>query len=168
MLGSPRPEPLSPSPTYNTTPRQSPRLAQYPSPRVSPGQAPYLKVAPRVNPRNVSHPRLDPTPQEQIVIPLTPHPSADNAPYVSQGTARGGIFNTFEEEHIMETPTLPRYNTRAGVQQHSAKSAQHDATRVFRPIVFTNTQVYYTSPHSAINHLPMVNAVINQDTGASL
>jgi hypothetical protein len=90
----------SPSPTYIATPRQSPRLAWYPSPRVIPGQAPSPRVAPRVNTRHVSSPRVDPTLQQHIVIPLTPHPEAENAPYVPQGTAGENRFDTFEEEHM--------------------------------------------------------------------
>jgi hypothetical protein len=88
-------------------------------------------------------------------------------PYVPQCMAGVNLFETFEEEH-METPSLPRYKTRTRARQHSANNAQHHAPRVFRPITFTNTQGFHTSPKQAINQIPMVNAVINQDTGASL
>jgi hypothetical protein len=33
---------------------------------------------------------------------------------------------------------------------------------------FTNTQVFNAAPKQAVNHIHMANAVINQDTGASL
>jgi hypothetical protein len=77
------------------------------------------------------------------------------------------IFDTFEEEH-METPSLPRYNTRARAHQHSYNQAQFLAPHFFRPIAFTNNQGVHVSPKQATNHIPMTNAVINQDTGASL
>jgi hypothetical protein len=65
----------------------------------------------------------------------------------------------------METTTLPRYNTRARAQlHHSENSSQHHTPR----ITFTNTQVYHESTQRSISHIPMANAVINQDTGASL
>jgi hypothetical protein len=166
ILGSPSPAPPSPEPTYPNNPRQLPHLAHYISPRVSPGQAPSPRVAPGVNPRNVSSPRVDPTLPQHLVIPLTPHPSVENAPYVHQGTA-GGIFDTFEEEHMV-TPNLPKYSTRSRAQQNSANNAQHNAPCLFCPITFTNTQVYHAAPHKSISYIPMANAVINQDTGASL
>jgi hypothetical protein len=77
------------------------------------------------------------------------------------------LLDTFEEEH-MESPSLPRFNTRARSSQHSANNAQHIAPCVFRPIPFTNTEVFHAAPKQAINQIPMVNAVINQETGASL
>jgi hypothetical protein len=63
---------------------------------------------------------------------------------------------------------FPRYNIMSMAQQHSANSVQHHAPRVFRPITFTNTQGCHIAPHRAINHMPMANAVISQDTGAGL
>jgi hypothetical protein len=77
------------------------------------------------------------------------------------------VFDTFEEEH-MERPSLPRYNTRVRAHQHSANNTQHLAPRVFCPIIFTNTQGFHAAPKQAINHIPMANAVINQETGARL
>jgi hypothetical protein len=68
----------------------------------------------------------------------------------------------------MKTPSLPRYNTRARALQHSANQAQILAPRVFRPISFTNTQGFHVALNQATNNIPMSNAVINQDTGASL
>jgi hypothetical protein len=68
----------------------------------------------------------------------------------------------------MGPPTLHRYNTRARACQHSENNAQHHATHVFCPITFTNTQVFHASPKQGIHQIPMANAVINQDTGASL
>jgi hypothetical protein len=116
---------------------------------------------------HVASPRVNPTIPQHNVIPLTPHPAAPNAPYVPQGMAGENIFDTFEEEH-MDTPSLPRYNTRARVQQHYAHSVQNYAPRVFFPITFTNTQVCQISPQHTINQIPMANDVINQDTGDSL
>jgi hypothetical protein len=63
---------------------------------------------------------------------------------------------------------LPRYNTRARTRQHSAHSVQHQVPRAFRPITFTNTNGCHISPRHAINPIPMADAVVNQDTGASL
>jgi hypothetical protein len=68
----------------------------------------------------------------------------------------------------MVTPALPRYNNRSRSQQHSANNAQHHIPRIFRPIIFTNTQVYHASPQKDINHIPIANDASNQDTGASL
>jgi hypothetical protein len=105
MLGSPCPETPSRVPTYLATPRQSPRLARYPSPRMIPIQAPSPRVAPRVNPGHVASPRVDITIPQHNIIPMAPHPAAPNAPYVPQGMAGENIFNTFEEGHL-ETPTV--------------------------------------------------------------
>jgi hypothetical protein len=81
--------------------------------------------------------------------------------------AGGNIFDTFEEEHKV-TPTLPQYNTRARTQHHSDNNAQHHVPRILHPITFRNTQVYHAPSQQAINHITTANAVINQDTGASL
>jgi hypothetical protein len=102
------------------------------------------------------------------IIPLTPHPASANAPYVPQYMAGVNLFDTFEEEHNMEAPSLPRYNTRARTRQHSANQAQLLAPRVFCPITLTNTQGFNAAPKQANNNIPMANAVINQDTGAGL
>jgi hypothetical protein len=77
------------------------------------------------------------------------------------------LFETFEEEH-METPALPRYNTRARARQHSASQAQFLVPRISRPIGFTNNQIVDVTPTQAPNPIPMANSIINQDTGASL
>jgi hypothetical protein len=77
------------------------------------------------------------------------------------------LFENYEEEHI-ETPALPRYNTRSRVHQHSANQAQILAQRIFRPIAFTNNQSVAVTPTQPPNHIPMANVVINQDTGSSL
>jgi hypothetical protein len=108
MLGSHIQAPPAPTP-----PSQSPRIVRYPSQRVSHRQAPSPRVAPRVNPVNVSSTRVNHTLPRHSVLPLTPHPAAANAPYVPQVMTGVNFFDTFEEEH-METPSLPRYNTRAG------------------------------------------------------
>jgi hypothetical protein len=68
----------------------------------------------------------------------------------------------------METPSLPRYATRGRARQHSANNAHNHAPHVSRPLTFTSTQVFHAAPKQAINQIPMANAVINQDTGASL
>jgi hypothetical protein len=167
----PAPVPLLGSPIQAlpapTMPGQSPRLARYPYQMVSPRQAPSPKVAPIVNPVHVASPRVNHTLPRNSVIPLTLYPAAANAPYVHQGMAEVNLFDNFEEEH-METPSLRRYNTRARAHQHSANQAQHLAPHVFLPITFTNTQDFHASPKQAINHIPMANAVINQNTGNSL
>jgi hypothetical protein len=77
------------------------------------------------------------------------------------------LFDTFEEEH-MESPALPRYNTRARARQHSANQAHFLAPHIFRPIAFINNQNVAVTPRQATNNIPMADAVINQDTGASL
>jgi hypothetical protein len=76
------------------------------------------------------------------------------------------MFHTFEEEH-MESTSLPRYNTRARARQHSATQAQFLAPWIFRPIAFKNNQGVDVAPRQSTHHIPMANAVINQDTGAS-
>jgi hypothetical protein len=147
--------------------RLSQHLSQYPYPRVSPIQAPSPRVAPRLNPVGVSSPRVVHTLPHNSVIPLTPHPAAENAPYMPQGMAGMNLFDTFEEEH-MKTTSIPRYNTRARARQHSANQAQFLAPRIFRPLAFTNNQGVDVAPRQATNHIPMANAVINQDTGVIL
>jgi hypothetical protein len=127
-----------------------------------------MRVAPRANPRNVASPRLNTTLQHHIVIPLTPHPAAANYPFVPQCMVGVNIFDTFEEEYMV-TPTLLRYTIRTRAKQHSATNAQHHTPCMYIPITFTNTQVYHAAPpQQAINHIPMANDLINQDTGASL
>jgi hypothetical protein len=135
----------------------------YPSQRVSHRQAPSPRVAPRMNPVDVSSPRVAHT----CVIPITPHPAAESAPYLPQGMAGMNIFDTFEQEH-MEPPSLPRYNTRARARQHSANQAQFLAPHIFHPIAFTNIQGVAVSPRQVTNYIPMANYVINQDTGSIL
>jgi hypothetical protein len=110
------------------TPILPPRLARYPSQRVSPIQGPSPRVAPRVNPVNVASLRVNPTLPHQIVFPLTLHPVAATAPCVPQGTAGVNIFEKIEEEH-MEAPALSRYTTRARARQHSANTAHHHSSR---------------------------------------
>jgi hypothetical protein len=100
-------------------------------------------------------------------IPLTPHPAADNSPCVPQVMAGMNLFYTFEEEH-METPALPRYNTRARAHQHYANQAQFLTPRILRPITFTKNQSISVTLTQTPDHIPMADAVINQDTGASL
>jgi hypothetical protein len=92
-----------------------------------------------MNPIHVSSRRVTPTLPLTDVISLTPHPAAENAPYVPQGMAGMNLFDTYEEEH-METPAIPRYNTRSRARQHSANQAQFLAPRILRPIAFTNNQ----------------------------
>jgi hypothetical protein len=74
---------------------------------------------------------------------------------------------TFEEEH-METPAVPRYNTRARARQHSAHQAQTLSPRMFRPIAFTNNQNITLPIQQNPQTMPMANSVINEYTGASL
>jgi hypothetical protein len=100
-------------------------------------------------------------------IPLTPHPASDNAPYMPRGLSGMNLFDTFEEEH-METPAVPRYNTRARARQHSANQAHTLTPRIFRPITFTNKQTITFPFKKAPQTMPMANSVINEDTGASL
>jgi hypothetical protein len=88
-----------------------------------------------MNPVDVASLMVDHTLPHNSVIPLAPHPAAKNDPYVTQGMSGVNLFDTFEEEHIMETPSLPRYNTRATARQKSANQAQFLAPRVFRPLI---------------------------------
>jgi hypothetical protein len=60
-----------------------------------------------MNPMYVSSTRVTHTLPITNVIPLTPHPAAENATKVPQGMAGMNLFDTFEKEH-METPGLPR------------------------------------------------------------
>jgi hypothetical protein len=75
------------------------------------------------------------------------------------------LFDTFEEKH-METPALPRYNTRARALQYSTNQAQFLAPRIFHPIALTNNQTMPLTQYP--NPIPMANDVINEDTGAIL
>jgi hypothetical protein len=77
------------------------------------------------------------------------------------------LFDTFEEE-LMETPAVPRYNTRALARQHSAHQAQTTSPRIFRPIAFTTNQNITFPIQQKPLTMPMFNSVINEDTGASL
>jgi hypothetical protein len=134
---------------------------------VSPIQAPSPRVAPRLNPVHVASPRVNHTLPRNSTIPLTPHPAAAISPYVPQGMAGVNLFVTLEEKH-METPSLPRYNARAMARQRAINQDHYLTPCVFCPITFTNAQVFHAAPKKAINHIPMANDVINQDTGASL
>jgi hypothetical protein len=100
-------------------------------------------------------------------MPLTPHPASDNAPYMPQVMAGIKLSDTFEEEH-METPAIPRYNTRARSRQHSSNQSHTLTPRIFRPIAFTNNQAITLPFKQAPQTIPMANSVINEDTGASL
>jgi hypothetical protein len=68
----------------------------------------------------------------------------------------------------MESPSLPRYNTRSRARHHSTNQAQFLAPRICRPIAFTNNQGVAITPRHVTTHIPMANAVINQYTGARL
>jgi hypothetical protein len=76
------------------------------SQRVIPSQVPSPRVTPRLNPNDVASPRVTAELPLTDVVPFTPHPASDNAPYIPQGTAGMNLFDTFEEEH-METPAAP-------------------------------------------------------------
>jgi hypothetical protein len=52
-----------------------------------------------MNPSDVASPRVTATLPLTDFIPLTPHPAAENAPYVPQGMECMTLFDTFEEEH---------------------------------------------------------------------
>jgi hypothetical protein len=84
-----------------------------------------------------------------------------------QGMAGMNLFDTFEEEH-METPAVPRYNTRSRARQHSANKAHTLTPRIFRPIAFTHNQAITLPFKQAPKTMPMANSVINEDTGAIL
>jgi hypothetical protein len=84
-----------------------------------------------------------------------------------QGMAGMNSFDTFEEQHL-ETPAVPRYNTRVIARQRSANQAHTLASRIFRPIAFTNNQTITLPVKQATQNMPMANSVINEDTGASL
>jgi hypothetical protein len=105
--------------------------------------------------------------QHHSVIPLKYHPAASNVLYVRQVKVGVNLFDTFEEERMV-TPTIPQCKNRDRAQQHSANNDQHHTPCIFHPITFTSNQVYHAAPHQSINHILMVNGVINQDTGSSL
>jgi hypothetical protein len=87
-----------------------------------------------------------------------------------QGMAGVNLFDTFEEEH-METPAVPRYNTRVLARQHSAHQAQTLSPRIFRifrPIAFTTNKNINLPIQQNPLTMHMTNSVINEDTGASL
>jgi hypothetical protein len=77
------------------------------------------------------------------------------------------LFDTFEEEHT-ETPAIPRYNTRSRARQKSANQAHTLKQRILRPIAFTINKDVAMPLTQAPLAMPMDNAVINEDTGASL
>jgi hypothetical protein len=107
-------------------------------------------------------------PTAQHFFPLTPHPSAPDAPYVPQCTAGENFFSTFEEEHVVAT-LQPRYNTRASSrQQHYAHHVQHKTPCILCPITFNTTSLCPPAPQHVSYSTPVVNAVINQDVGVSL
>jgi hypothetical protein len=120
-----------------------------------------------MNPNDVASPRVTAELPLTDVFPLTPHPASDNASYMPQGMAGMNLFDTFEEEN-METPAVPRYNTRARSRQHSSNQAHTLTSRIFRPIAFTNNQTTTVPFKQATQNMPMENSVINEDTGASL
>jgi hypothetical protein len=66
------------------TPTIYPPLAPHRSQRASPSQVPYPRAAPRINPSDVNSPRATTTLPLVDVILITPHPAAENAPYVPQ------------------------------------------------------------------------------------
>jgi hypothetical protein len=145
----------------------SPPLAPRRSQRVIPSQVPSPRVTPRMNPNDVASPRVTTALPLADVIPLTPHPASDNAPYMPQGMAGMNLFDTFEEEH-METPAVPRYNTRARARQQSVNQAHTLTPRIFRPIEFTNNQAIHLPFKQAPQTMSMANSIINEDTGNSL
>jgi hypothetical protein len=149
------------------TPNISPPLAPHRSQRVIPIQVSSPRVTPRMNPYDVASPRVTTALPLVDGIPLTPRPAADNAPYMPQGMAGMNLFDTFEEEH-METPAIPRYNTRARARQHSANQAHTLKQRTFHPIVFTRNQAVAMPLTQAPQTIPMDNMVINEYTGTSL
>jgi hypothetical protein len=125
--------------SHKANPNISPPHAPHRSQRVTPTQVPSLRVTPRMNPNDVASPRVTTALPLVDVIPLTPHPAAENSPYMPQGMAGMSLFDTSEEEH-METPVIPKYNTRASALQHSSTQAHTLKPRIFRPISFTSNQ----------------------------
>jgi hypothetical protein len=121
------------------TPNISPPHAPHRSQRVNPSQVLYPRVTPRTNSYDVASPRVTTALPLAYAIPLTPHPAANNAPYMPQGMAGMSLFDTFEEEH-METPAFPRYNTRARARQNSANQAHTLKPRILHPIAFTSNK----------------------------
>jgi hypothetical protein len=124
-------------------------------------------VTPRMNPYDVSSPRVTTALPLADAIPRTPHPDADNAPYMPQGMAGMHLFDTFEEEH-METPAIPRYNTRVRASQHSANQDHTLKQHSVCPIAFTNNQDIAMPLTQASQTMPMANSVSNEDTGDSI
>jgi hypothetical protein len=84
-----------------------------------------------------------------------------------QGMDGMNLLDTFEEEH-MENPAIPRYNTRARARQHYANQAHTLKQRIFCPVAFTSNKAVDMPLPQAPRTMPMANAVINEDTGASL
>jgi hypothetical protein len=96
-----------PRQTIPSTPIISPTRASQRSQRLIPSQVPSPRVTPRLNPNDVASSRVTTELQLTYVVPLTPNPASDNAPYMPQGMAGMNLFDTFEKEH-METPATPR------------------------------------------------------------
>jgi hypothetical protein len=149
------------------TPNISAPLTSHRSQTVNPSQVPSLRVEPRMNPYDVASPRVITALPLADVIPLTPHPDANNEPYMPQGMAGMNVFDTFEEEH-METLAIPRYNTRAIASQHSANQAHTLKQSILCPIDFKRNKAFAIPITQAPRTMPMANEVVNEDTGASL
>jgi hypothetical protein len=139
------------------TPIGSPSLGPRRSQRINPIQVPSPRVTPRLHSSDVAPTRVHIPLPPTTVIPITPHPTSINAPYMPQGIVGVNLFNTFEEEHT--PPTIPRYNTRTLARQHAAHRAQTLRPRIFRSLAFPPRQ---TIPKY------MANSVINEETGANL
>jgi hypothetical protein len=78
------------------TPIIYPPLAPRRSQRVIPIQVPSPRVTPRMNLNYVASPRVMTALPLSYVVPLTPHPASDNAPYMTQGMAGMNLCDTFE------------------------------------------------------------------------
>jgi hypothetical protein len=120
-------QPIPPTPIFSAS--FAPRRSQ----RVIPIQVPSPRVTPRLNSSDVTPPRVPTALPPTTVIPITPHPASVNAPYMPQGMAGVNLFDTFEEEH-MDTPSVPRYNTRALDRQYSVHQAQTLGPRISPPL----------------------------------
>jgi hypothetical protein len=116
-----------------------------------------------MNPYDVASPTVTTALPLADVIPLT----VNNAPYMQQAMDGMNLFDTFEEEH-MEPPAIPMYSTRDRARQHSSNQAHTLKQRIFRPIAFTSSKSVAMPLTQAPLTIPMANAVINEDTGASL
>jgi hypothetical protein len=124
------------------------------APHTSPRVAPSIVPPPMVAPTNVRYPRV--------------HAQAD--PYEDEPIVGINLLGSFEEEDVLPAP---RYNTRSNARRNAANHVTHTASRIFRPIDFSNSAscdapLPSGNPSPVPSHIPMANVIMHPTTGASM